>query len=202
MQSHIIITIVLILISTLYLCHHHVGGEKGKPKDLGFMTEMDLEKLYDEWEEHDDEPLPDDELPPHKRPPQPINPVNIDPGKISSNPEQFYKMAKKGKTLMTFVTVAGSPSRTVTEELTGRWQIGLSNAHIKCQRFIVSEDRAIFVFEDGSQAYDAKKFLLDQPELKEYSIENQSFYGKGHTDTESYSKNHDSKVPSTEHSEL
>jgi hypothetical protein len=45
----------------------------------------------------------------------------------------------------------------------------------------VSDDRAIFLFKDGSQAWDAKEFLIEQERCKEVVIENKSYYGK-HTE--------------------
>ena len=39
-----------------------------KKKDIRDFTDADLERLYEEWEENDDEPLPDDEKPEHLRP--------------------------------------------------------------------------------------------------------------------------------------
>lgn len=48
-------------------------------------------------------------------------------------------------------------------------------------RYLVADDRAIFLFKDGSQAWDAKEFLIEQERCKEVVIENKSYYGK-HTD--------------------
>lgn len=150
--------------------------KKKLPKDPLYITDVDLENLYDEWEETDDEKLAPDELPAYKRPPPPID-SNKD---IFNDPEKLLRASKKGRTVMAFVTVANNPSKEDTELLTQRWQVGLTNMHMKCERFVVSDDRAIFVFEDGSLAYEAKSYLVDQPELKEYSIENQTWQGKGY----------------------
>ena len=43
---------------------------------------------------------------------------------------------------------------------------------------MVDEKRAIFMFKDGSLAWDAKEFLIDQEELEDCTLENQPFYGK------------------------
>lgn len=172
----------LIFISLCCYCLIHLTDsskhDRVLKKDPGFLTELDLENLYDQWEENE-EPLAEDELPPHKRPLKPGPAIDMPLDGIK-NQEDIYKLAKKGKTLMTFVTVANNPARHETDELTARWEIGLTNAHIKCKRYIIADDRAIFVFEDGALAYEAKKYFLDQPELKDYSIENQVFHGKGH----------------------
>lgn len=151
--------------------------KKKLPKDPLYITDLDLENLYDEWEESDDEKLAPDELPAYKRPPPPLGNNKED---IFKDPEKLLIASKKGRTVMAFVTVANNPSKEDTEMLTQRWQVGLTNMHMKCERFVVSDDRAIFVFEDGSLAYEAKSYLLDQPELKEYSIDNQTWQGKGY----------------------
>ena len=157
--------------------------KKKLPKDPLYISDMDLENLYDQWEDSDDEKLPSDELPPHKRPPPKIKlPKQGDEGanEFFSNPELMMQASKKGKTVMAFVSVANNPTKYQTEELTQRWQVGLGNNHIKCERYVIADDRAIFVFHDGIQAFEAKDFLLDQPELKEFSIDQRSWQGKGY----------------------
>lgn len=151
--------------------------KKKLPKDPLFITDLDLENLFDEWEESDDVKLPLDELPAYKRPPPPVNNLGDD---IFKDPQKLLMASKKGKTVMAFVTVSNNPTKEDTDMLTQRWQVGLTNMHMKCERFVISDDRAIFVFEDGSLAYEAKSYLLDQPELKEYSIDNQTWQGKGY----------------------
>lgn len=152
--------------------------KRGLPKDPLFITDLDLENLYDEWEETDDDPLPPDELPPHKRPPPKLNIPSGD-SDLLKDPEKLMRASKKGKTVMAFVTVANNPSKEETEALTQRWQVGLTNNHMKCERFVIADDRAIFVFEDGSLAFEAKDYFTEQPELKEYSIDNRVWQGKG-----------------------
>lgn len=169
---------------------NNAKGDKKKkmlPKDPMFITDIDLEHLYDEWEETDEDKLEPDELPPHKRPPPQVNIPDLDALKSGANsdglfkdPEKLMLAAKKGKTVMAFVTIANNPTKQETEMLTQRWQVGLVNAHMKCERFVIADDRAIFVFEDGSLAFEAKEFLLDQPELKEYSIDNRVWHGKAY----------------------
>jgi hypothetical protein len=151
------------------------------PKDPLYITDIDLENLYDQWEEADDEKLPPDELPPHQRPAPKFNlPAGLDKDRLFKDPEKLMQASKKGKTVMAFVSVAGNPTKDVTEELTQRWQLGLTNNHIKCERYVIAEDRAIFVFHDGVLAFEAKDFLLDQPELKEFSIDQRTWQGKGY----------------------
>lgn len=45
-------------------------------------------------------------------------------------------------------------------------------------RYLVADDRSIFLFKDGSQAWDAKEFLIEQERCKEVVIENKPYYGK------------------------
>ncbi|XP_069674531.1 LDLR chaperone boca [Periplaneta americana] len=157
-------------------CKKFKDGEE-KPawakKDIRDYSDADLERLLEQWEE-DDEPLEEDELPEHLRPQQKIDFSQID----MSNPENLVKMTKKGRTLMVFVSVDGNPTREETEELTKLWQTGLWNNHIQAERYLVADDRTIFLFKDGAQAWDAKEFLIEQERCKEVVIENKSYYGK------------------------
>ncbi|XP_053609929.1 LDLR chaperone boca [Plodia interpunctella] len=142
-------------------------------KDIRDYSDADLERLFDQWEE-DEEPLPDDELPEHMRKPPTLDLKNMD----MSNPESVLQATKKGQTLMMFVTVANKPSQARTEELTKIWQTALWSNHIQAERYLIDDDRAIFMFKDGSQAWTAKEFLLDQEELKDVQLESQTYTGK------------------------
>ncbi|KHJ82265.1 hypothetical protein OESDEN_18044 [Oesophagostomum dentatum] len=52
-----------------------------------FYSDADLERLYEEWEENDDEKLEDDELPAHKRPQKQ---VDLETAKAKAkNPRSF-----------------------------------------------------------------------------------------------------------------
>ncbi|PRD19109.1 UNVERIFIED_CONTAM: mesdc2, partial [Trichonephila clavipes] len=122
----------------------------------------------------DDEPLEPDELPEHLRPAPKIDISNI----AGSKPEDLLKMSKKGKTLMVFVTVSGNPTEKETEEITGLWQSSLMNTHINVERYPISENRVIFMFKDGSQAWEAKDYLVDQKRCELVTIESKDYYGK------------------------
>ncbi|GMT12890.1 hypothetical protein PFISCL1PPCAC_4187, partial [Pristionchus fissidentatus] len=152
-----------------------------KKKSLADYSEADLERLYDEWEENDEEKLDDDELPLHK---QKIKEVDLDDlRKQASNPEELMKLSKKGQTLMMFVNVEDPERpgvkaiREFTDKWTGIWHSNLFNNHIDAQVFIIDDDRAIFMFKDGSQAFEAKDFLTKQPYVVEVSMEGQRFPG-------------------------
>lgn len=144
------------------------------PADIRDFSDADMERLFDQWEE-DEEPLPPDELPEYLRPPTPIDLSQAD----MKDPESLLKVSKKGKTLMTFVSVSGKPSKKETEEITSLWQTSLKNAHINAERYIVDDNRAIFMFNEGSQAWEAKDFLVQQERCESVTIENKVYPGKG-----------------------
>ncbi|XP_050541064.1 LDLR chaperone boca isoform X2 [Daktulosphaira vitifoliae] len=140
-------------------------------KDIRDYTEADLERLLDQWEE-DEEPLEPDELPEHLRPSP-----KIDPTLIGDDPDTILKLSKKGKTLMTFVKVHPKYNKEESDKITRLWQSSLWNNHIQAERFMVDENRAIFMYKDGSQAWDAKDFLVQQEDCVDVTIENQIFQG-------------------------
>ncbi|XP_014367286.2 LDLR chaperone boca [Papilio machaon] len=142
-------------------------------KDIRDFSDADMERLFDQWEE-DEEPLPEDELPEHLRKPPSIDLTKMD----MSNPESVLQATKKGQTVMMFVSVANKPSKARTEELTKIWQTSLWSNHIQAERYLIDDDRAIFMFKDGSQAWTAKEYLLEQDELKEVQLESQTYPGK------------------------
>lgn len=150
--------------------------EKEKPqwakKDIRDYSDADLERLYEQWEE-DDEPLEEDELPEYKRPSPQINLADFDP----SNPESILKASKRGKSLMAFVSLIGEPTRDETEQVTTLWQTALLNNHIIADRYLIDDNRAIFMFKDGAQAWDAKDYLITQEKLDHIMIENKPYYG-------------------------
>lgn len=67
--------------------------------------------------------------------------------------------------------------REFTEKWTSLWQSQLYNNHVDLQVFVIDDNRAIFMFKDGSQAFEAKKFLLKQEFVSEVTIEGQVFEG-------------------------
>lgn len=95
-----------------------------------------------------------------------------------SNPEALLKETKKGKTLMMFVKVGGHSDKQEAEEMTKLWQTSLWNNHIQAERYMIDEDRAIFMFKDGAQAWTAKEFLVDQDKCESVTLENQVYHGK------------------------
>lgn len=141
--------------------------------DIRDYNDVDIERLLDQWDE-DEEPLEPDELPEHLRP-QPV----IDMSKLDmNNPEGMLQATKKGKTLMSFVNVMGNPTKDEAETITKLWQTSLWNNHIQAERYMIGENRAIFMFKDGAQAWEAKDFLVDQEKCESVTIENKVYNGK------------------------
>jgi len=146
-----------------------------KKKDVRDYNDADLERLLEQWDEGD-EPLPPDELPEwDPRKPQPE--INMEDVK-SMNPEALLQKSKKGKTVMAFVRVKGTPTKEETEQITSIWQTGLYNSHIHLDRYPLDDGRCIFMFKDGALAWEAKDFLIDQEQCQEVQIEQKVYHGK------------------------
>ncbi|KAH8275298.1 LDLR chaperone boca [Drosophila bipectinata] len=172
MQTRLIL--LLLALAPIVLAKKFKDEEKPDwaKKDIRDYSDADLERLLDQWEE-DEEPLEADELPEHLRPQPKIDFSKFD----GKNPEGLLKESKKGRTLMTFVSVTGNPTRAEAEEITKLWQTSLWNNHIQAERYMVDDDRAIFLFKDGAQAWEAKDFLVSQERCKGVTIENKDFPG-------------------------
>lgn len=171
---------LIYLLSVCYVCS--VGCKKFKEgeekpqwakKDLSFYSDADLERLFDQWEE-DEEPLEPDELPEHLRP---APPIDLSQFQNNPDPESMLKLSKKGRTLMAFVSVDGNPTREEADSISKLWQTSLFNNHIQAERYMVEDSRAIFLFKDGAQAWDAKDFLVQQERCKSVTIENKTYPG-------------------------
>ncbi|CAG0919429.1 unnamed protein product [Notodromas monacha] len=168
--------LLLLYIASWSLCCVYCKKREGedKPtwakKDVRDYTDADLERLFDQWEE-DEEPLEPDELPEHLRP-RP----NIDMSQLDfSDPEKIMQMTKKGQTVMAFVRVSGNPTAEETKEVTSIWQQALWNNHIQAEQYPVDDNRVIFLFKDGSQAWKAKDFLLTQEKCADVTIEGKTY---------------------------
>ncbi|XP_053985845.1 LDLR chaperone boca [Hylaeus anthracinus] len=142
-----------------------------REKDIRDMTEADLEHLLDQWEEND-EPLEPDELPEHLRPSP-----KIDISKINmSNPDNVLKVTKKGKSVMMFVDTIEDISVEEAEVIMKIWHTSFQNNHIAAERYPIDQKRSVFLFREGSQAVDAKNYLLQQPELSHITLEGHTYY--------------------------
>ncbi|EZA47356.1 hypothetical protein DMN91_007348 [Ooceraea biroi] len=142
-----------------------------RDKDIRDMTEADLEHLLDQWEENE-EPLEPDELPEHLQPSPKIDISQID----TTNPDNLLRMTKKGKGVMMFVDVKPDISEEQADVAMRIWQSSLRNNHIIAERYPIDTKRSIFMFHEGSQAVDAKNYLLEQPELSHLTLEGQTYY--------------------------
>ncbi|KAL2729396.1 LDLR chaperone boca [Vespula squamosa] len=156
-----------------------------RDKDIRDMTDADLEHLLDQWEENE-EPLPPDELPEHLRPSPKIDLSQID----VSNPDNVLKMTKKGKGVMMFVDVMENISQEQAEIIMRIWQSSLQNNHIIAERYPIDPKRSVFLFREGSQAVDAKNYLLEQPELSHVMLEGQTYYRNKKKNKEDKKVNH------------
>lgn len=91
-------------------------------------------------------------------------------------PEDLLKQSKKGQPLMMFVGVRSDPpEKARTDRISARWVQSLQNAHIQADRYIVADDRVLLVVKDGSQAWDAKDFLITQTDCTSVSFEQQEY---------------------------
>ncbi|XP_059153101.1 LDLR chaperone boca-like [Physella acuta] len=151
------------------------GSEKWKKKDVRDYNDADIERLFEQWEDADEDELEEDELPEWKKEPPKIDLASIDP----NDPEGLLKMSKKGRTLMMFATVSGNPTNEETEKITQLWHSSLFNAHIETQRYVVGDNRVLFMLKDGAKAWDVRNFLVKQERCEEVSIEGQSYPGAG-----------------------
>nr|KAG5688072.1 hypothetical protein BaRGS_007117 [Batillaria attramentaria] len=150
------------------------AAEKWKKKDVRDYTDADIERLYEQWEEGDEDELEEDEQPEWKREPPKVDMSQFNP----DNPEDFLKQSKKGRTLMMFATVAGNPTQAETEQISAIWHSSLFNANIETQRFVVGDNRVLFMCKDGSKAWDIKDFLVQQDNCESVEIEGKTYHGK------------------------
>lgn len=47
-----------------------------------------------------------------------------------------------------------------------------------CRRYIIEDNRAIFMYKDGSQAFIAKDYLIEQERCESVSIDSKIYEGK------------------------
>jgi len=151
------------------------GVNSWKKKDVRDYTDADLERLFEQWEDADEDELEEDELPEWKREPPKVDMSKLDP----QDPEGFMKASKKGRTLMMFATVSGNPTEAETDKVSQLWHSSLFNAHIETQRYVVGDNRVLFSLNDGAKAWDVKDFLMTQERCAEVTIEGQTFPGPG-----------------------
>ncbi|XP_043927957.1 LRP chaperone MESD-like [Protopterus annectens] len=126
LPSSWLLLLLLIILVAVFVQADDVKKEKPKKKkDIRDYNDADMARLLEQWEKDDD--IEEGDLPEHMRKPAPVDFSKIDP----SNPENFLKMSKKGRTLMVFVTVSGSPTEKETEEKTAEYFALKTEAHQK-----------------------------------------------------------------------
>merc|ERR1712179_684070 len=146
-----------------------------KKKDIRDYTDADMHKLLEQWDE-DEEPIPADELP-DGHPDKPRPPIDMNKLKSITDPDQIMQISK-GQTVMLFVKVTDFTDKEEVEEITSLWQTGLMNNHVSSDRFQIEDDRVMFLFHDGADAWDAKDFFLEQERCDEVQLEQKTYYGK------------------------
>ncbi|CAM4819501.1 unnamed protein product [Rotaria magnacalcarata] len=176
--------IFVIVFALLYTLDYVKGDDELKKEKTRFKkdprdyTDRDADSLYEEWEKNDADVLPEDEREDYFL--RDKNRAGIRPEDLTGKkPEDIMMLSKKGQTLMMFVTVSGSPTRRETEEITQIWWSGLKNALYDVNRFVIDDNRILFLLKDGSQAFEVKDFLVKQDRCKEVTIDNRPYYGKG-----------------------
>ncbi|CAD5213133.1 unnamed protein product [Bursaphelenchus okinawaensis] len=140
----------------------------------------DFDRLLDEWEENDDEPLEEDEKPDHLRPKPDINIEELK--KKAQGPDDLLRLTKKSQPVMMFVSVVENgkkAARPFTEKMSDIWQSQLYNNHIDLQTYVIEDDRILFMFKDGSRAWEGRDFLLKHKECKEVTLEGKTSEGAG-----------------------
>nr|CAD2169055.1 unnamed protein product [Meloidogyne enterolobii] len=147
-------------------------------KDVRDYTEAELDKLYEQWAEND---LEDDDEQENK--PKTVPPIDLNLLRENANsPDDLLKMTKKGQSVMMFVSVANpvdnsKSTKELTEKISAQWQQSFFNNHIDAQNYVVDDDRILFLFKEGQQAWDARDFLIRQPECKEIQLEGRTIPG-------------------------
>merc|ERR1712088_1110965 len=138
----------------LLVCLAAVTGKEdwtGRQKDVRDYSDADMHKLLEEWDK-DEEPIPPDELP-DGHPDKPRPPLDI--SKIK-NPRDRDEVA----------------------EISSLWQTGLMNNHVTSERFQIEDDRVMFLFHDGADAWEAKDFFIEQERCEEVQLEQKTYHGK------------------------
>merc|ERR1712088_988791 len=149
----------------------------GRQKDVRDYSDADMHKLLEEWDK-DEEPIPPDELP-DGHPDKPRPPLDITKIKNINDPDEIMKISKKGQTVMLFVKVSEcNGDRDEVGELTSLWQTGLMNNHVTSERFQIEDDRVMFLFHDGADAWEAKDFFIEQERCEEVQLEQKTYHGK------------------------
>lgn len=92
------------------------------------------------------------------------------------DPQDLLLQTKKGKPVMIFVGVCGSPpDQARTERVSSRWVHSLQNAHIQVDKYIVAADRVLLLSQDGSLAWKIKDYLVTLSDCTTVSFDQLKF---------------------------
>merc|ERR1712018_385196 len=164
----------------LIVCMAAATGKEdwtGRQKDVRDYSDADMHKLLEQWDK-DEEPIPPDELP-DGHPDKPRPPIDLTKIKNVNDPDEIMKISKKGQTVMLFVKVSDfNGDRDEVGEITSLWQTGLMNNHVSSDRFQIEDDRVMFLFQDGADAWEAKDFFIEQERCEEVQLEQKTYHGK------------------------
>lgn len=163
---------MLALLTTLLL--RVTRGEVKRAKDVLDFNDEDFMRLSDQWEEGD-EPLPPDELP-NWHPDKPKPALSLDMSRYKGM-DDFVRASKKGRGAGMVVTISGDPDKDEGEEIASLWQTGLWNNHINTERFMFDNRKAVFYFQDGDLAWEARDYILQQDRCEHIMLEGDSYDG-------------------------
>ncbi|KRX90362.1 LDLR chaperone MESD [Trichinella pseudospiralis] len=149
------------------------------PRDY---TDADLQGLFDQWEANDD-PLDPDEIEGWRKPP----PLDLNLLKVHTS-EQASRIIKKDREMKLFVKFDPKMSRAEIDDLTNIWLMRFFNNHIISKRRFSQEKEVEFLFIEGSQAWDAYHFVMDQDEVYEVMLEGNKYKGKAQLRAENKTK--------------
>uniref|UniRef100_A0A5S6R564 S1 motif domain-containing protein n=1 Tax=Trichuris muris TaxID=70415 RepID=A0A5S6R564_TRIMR len=144
-----------------------------KNKDPRDYTDKDIDGLFDQWEENDEESLEWDEIDGWKRPPA----LDLNLLKVKTN-EEASRILKKGRRMSLYVKFDKALSRRQVDDVTNIWLVRFFNSHIQSQRRFINDNEVEFMFFDGAQSWDAKRFIMDQDEVLELMLEGNKYPGK------------------------
>lgn len=101
----------------------------------------------------------------------------------AQSPEDVIAASKRGLPVMMFVSIANPSGAAVTKQFSEKvsqfWQSSLFNNHIDVQVYPIEDSRILFMFKEGSQAFEARNFIIKQKECIEVTLEGKSMIGAG-----------------------
>uniref|UniRef100_A0A7E4UXV8 Mesoderm development candidate 2 n=1 Tax=Panagrellus redivivus TaxID=6233 RepID=A0A7E4UXV8_PANRE len=173
--------LLIAVLSLIVLVSAVSAKTEAKKKDVRDFTDADLDKLLDEWEENDDEPLPEDEREGYV--PKKSQAEYEEMIRKAGNPTEALKQSKHGQPVMMFVGIVNPTGEATTkafsEQVSQLWVQSLFNNHMEVNSFTIEDDRVLFMFKQGSQAFDAEEFILKQPQCKDITLEGKVTLGAG-----------------------